>query len=152
MTDPNNLRKSQDEVLELTTDIVSSFASNNQMSATELSDLIRTVHSTLAELSGNVSSRKMSSEKKSAEFDERPEPAVPINASVTGDAIICLEDGKSFKTLKRHLRTVYGMTPAQYRARWDLPKDYPMVAPNYSALRSQTAKRLGLGRKSGVAS
>ena len=152
MADTNDLRKSYDEVLELTADIVSSHASNNQMSATELSDLIRTVHSTLADLSGSVSSRKTSSEKKGAALEERPEPAVPINASVTGDAIICLEDGKSFKTLKRHLMTAYGMTPAQYRTRWNLPKDYPMVAPNYSAQRSQTAKRLGLGRKSGAAS
>ena len=137
MTDSNDLRMSHDEVLELTADIVSSYASNNQMAATELSDLIRSVHSTLADLSGSVSSRNMSSEKKGPALEERPEPAVPINASVTGDAIICLEDGKSFKTLKRHLRTAYEMTPAQYRARWNLPKDYPMVAPNYSAQRSQ---------------
>ena len=152
MTDSNDLRMSRDEVLELTTEIVSSYASKNQMSATELSDLIRSVHSTLADLSGSVSSRKKSSENKGAEIEERPEPAVPINASVTDDAIICLEDGKSFKTLKRHLKTAYGMTPAEYRARWDLPKEYPMVAPSYSAQRSQTAKKLGLGRKSGAAS
>lgn len=78
---------------------------------------------------------------------EELKPAVPIRKSVTADAIICLEDGKSFKSLKRHLRTVFGLTPDQYRERWSLPSDYPMVAPNYSAKRSQLAKDNGLGRK-----
>ena len=117
----------------------------------KLVDHIHNFGERVARTTGRVEEhvRNISEKNKGAAVIERPEPAVPINASVTGDAIICLEDGKSFKTLKRHLMTAYGMTPAQYRARWNLPKDYPMVAPNYSAQRSQTAKRLGLGRKSG---
>lgn len=132
-----------DEILTLTTEIVAAYAARNQMAQTDLPNLIQTVHSTLAGLAG------MAPEVEEEEtVAEAPlVPAVPIDASVTQDAIICLEDGKSFKTLKRHLRTAYDMSPEEYRERWGLSKDYPMVAPSYSAKRAETAKKIGLGRK-----
>ena len=134
-----------DEILTLTTEIVAAYAARNQMAQTDLPNLIQTVHSTLAGLAG------MAPEVEEEEpVAEAPlVPAVPIDASVTQDAIICLEDGKSFKTLKRHLRTAYDMSPEEYRERWGLSKDYPMVAPSYSAKRAETAKKIGLGRKPG---
>ncbi len=124
------------ELLELTTQIVAAHVSHNAMPATDLPRLIATVHETLATLG---------TEKATA----KPEPAVPIKQSVKPDYIVCLDDGKKLKMLKRHLRTAYNMTPAEYRKRWDLPRDYPMVAPNYSKQRSQLAKNIGLGRKPG---
>jgi predicted transcriptional regulator len=129
------------DLLEMTSDIVSAFASNNQVATGDLPDLIRSVHATLTGLS---TGEAVMPEAAPA---EPLVPAVPIKKSVTPDAIICLEDGKPFKTLKRHLMTAYGMTPAEYREKWNLPKDYPMVAPNYSAQRAATAKKIGLGRK-----
>jgi predicted transcriptional regulator len=120
----------------MTAEIVASFVRNNKLSPDELVDLIRTVHLTmsgLAEAGG----------EKSA---ERPKPAAPINRSVHDDYIICLEDGKKLKMLKRYLRSTYGMTPDEYRKRWGLPADYPMVAPSYAARRSEFAKRIGLGK------
>lgn len=134
----------EDELVGLTTEIVSAFASNNQISSGDLPALIKSVHATLKSL-GGAESEDVTEDAPSAPLV----PAVPIEASVTPDAIICLEDGKRFKTLKRHLMSAYGMTPAEYRAKWNLPKDYPMVAPSYSAQRAATAKRIGLGRKSG---
>ncbi|WP_172299123.1 MucR family transcriptional regulator [Pseudoruegeria sp. HB172150] len=132
--------ESTDDLLSLTTEIVAAYASRNQMASDELSGMIQSVHATLANLAGGA-----------PELVEEPVaplvPAVPIDASVTPDAIICLENGKPFKTLKRHLRTSYDMSPEEYRERWGLSKDYPMVAPNYSAKRSKTAKKIGLGRK-----
>ena len=125
-----------DEALRMTTDIVASFVANNKVSSEELGDLIRTVHRTLAALSANASEV----------LSERPKPAAPINKSIHNDYIICLEDGKKFKSLKRHLRTRYGMNPDEYRAKWGLPHDYPMVAPNYAKERSNLAKRMGLGQ------
>jgi predicted transcriptional regulator len=129
------------DLLEMTSDIVSAFASNNQVATGDLPDLIRSVHATLTGLSTGEAAMP------EAAPAEPLVPAVPIKKSVTPDAIICLEDGKPFKTLKRHLMTAYGMTPAEYREKWNLPKDYPMVAPNYSAQRAATAKKIGLGRK-----
>jgi predicted transcriptional regulator len=129
------------DLLEMTSDIVSAFASNNQVATGDLPDLIRSVHATLNGLSSGEAAMP------EAAPAEPLVPAVPIKKSVTPDAIICLEDGKPFKTLKRHLMTAYGMTPAEYREKWNLPKDYPMVAPNYSAQRAATAKKIGLGRK-----
>ncbi|MBN8608199.1 MAG: MucR family transcriptional regulator [Caulobacterales bacterium] len=124
------------DALRMTTDIVASFVSNNKISSDELSDLIRTVHKTLASISGGEPSAPA----------ERPKPAVPINKSVQHDHIVCLEDGKKLKMLKRYLRSTYNMTPDDYRRRWGLPPDYPMVAPAYAARRSEFAKSIGLGK------
>lgn len=124
--------------IELAADIVSAYVSNNSVRASDLTDLINTVHSALAGAAGK--SHALSSA-------EEPRPAIAVKKSITPDYIICLEDGKRFKSLKRHLRTAYDMTPEQYRAKWSLPTDYPMVAPSYAAARSNLAKSMGLGRK-----
>ena len=130
------------ELLTLTTDIVASHVSNNGVPVSELPQLIREVYETLSELG-----------KEKTPEAEKPQPAVPIRKSITPDHIICLEDGKKLKMLKRHLRTAYNMTPDDYRKKWGLAADYPMVAPNYAAQRSEFAKKIGLGRKSkGIAS
>lgn len=118
------------------TEIVSSFVSHNPVAPTALPDLIKSVHETLAEVASD----------KPAEAP-RPDPAVPISKSITPDHIICLEDGRKLKMLKRYLRSRYELTPDEYRARWGLPIDYPMVAPNYAKRRSAFAKEIGLGRK-----
>ena len=125
------------EALRMTTQIVASFAGNNKLSTEELVDLIRSVHRAVASLGDGTAERAL----------ERPKPAAPIAKSVHTDYIICLEDGKKFKSLKRHLRTQYDMTPEKYREKWGLPSDYPMVAPNYAAARSQLAKQMGLGQQ-----
>jgi predicted transcriptional regulator len=127
--------------LELTADIVSAFAANNYLSIPDLLRLIPIVHSELVKIGTAASA--------SVEISLPREPAVAIKKSISADFIICLEDGEKFKSLKRHLRTAFGLTPDQYRAKWGLPSDYPMVAPNYSVTRSKLAKRDGLGRKSG---
>ena len=124
------------DLLEMTTGIVSSFVSNNTVPASDLPDLIRSVHTAIAGLSAE---------------DERDSqamvPAVPVSKSITPDFLICLEDGRKLKMLRRYLRSRYNMTPEEYRERWNLPADYPMVAPNYAKLRSKHAKDIGLGRK-----
>ncbi len=125
------------ELLELTTKIVAAHVSHNAMPAADLPRLIATVHETLAKLG-------------TEEAAPRPEPAVSIKQSVKPEYIVCLDDGKKLKMLKRHLRTAYNMTPDDYRKRWGLPSDYPMVAPNYAARRSELAKKIGLGRKTGT--
>lgn len=124
------------ELLSLTTNIVAAHVSNNTVAVGDLPALIRDVYQTLSSVGG-------SAEKES----ERPTPAVPIKKSVTPEFIICLEDGKQLKMLKRHLKTAYNMTPEEYRERWDLPADYPMVAPNYARQRSKLAKQIGLGTR-----
>src|SRR5690606_12409639 len=124
------------DAMRMTTDIVAAFVANNKLSPDELTELIRSVHSTLATLSGGATERPV----------ERPKPAAPINKSVQHDFIICLEDGKKLKMLKRYLRSTYNMTPDEYRKRWGLPADYPMVAPAYAARRSEFAKKIGLGK------
>ncbi|MFK0690918.1 MucR family transcriptional regulator [Mesorhizobium sp. IMUNJ 23033] len=129
--------KNIDTLIELTTDVVSAYVSNNPVPVADLPALIGQVHAALQGTVGRVS----------AEEPEALKPAVPIRKSVTPDNIICLEDGKKFKSLKRHLSTHYGLTPDEYRAKWHLPADYPMVAPNYAAARSALAKTMGLGRK-----
>ena len=121
------------DALELTTEIVAAYVSNNPVQSSELSNLIRSVHETLQGLSGPA-----------AEVTEA-KPAIPVKKSVTDDYIICLEDGKKFKSLKRHLRAKYDMTPEEYREKWGLPYDYPMVAPSYARKRSKLAKQMGLG-------
>jgi len=124
------------EILALTTNIVAAHVSNNSVAVGDLPKLIREVHETLAKI-----------ETDGGAPAERPTPAVPIKKSVTPDYIICLEDGKKLKMLKRHLKTAYNMTPEEYREKWALPADYPMVAPNYAKQRSRLAKEIGLGTR-----
>ncbi len=121
------------ELLEHTTKIVAAHISHNAMPAADLPGLIATVHETLAKLGTEEAAGK-------------PKPAVPIKQSVKPEYIVCLEDGKKHKVLKRHLKTAHGMTPTEYRERWGLPRDYPLVSPNYTKQRSQLAKNIGLGR------
>ncbi len=125
------------DLLALTTEIVSAHVSNNIVPQNELSGLIDTVFRTLASLGGH-----------SPMTADRPQPVVPIKKSITPEYIVCLEDGKKLKMLKRHLKTAYDMSPEEYRERWGLPADYPMVAPNYAKQRSRLAKDIGLGTKS----
>jgi predicted transcriptional regulator len=125
-----------DDILKLATEIVAAYVSNNPIPASELPAMIKSVHSTLGGLGGVAQSEIQTSQK----------PAVPVKRSVNPDYIICLEDGKKLKMLKRYLRSNYNMTPEEYRAKWGLPADYPMVAPNYAAQRSEFAKKIGLGR------
>lgn len=127
------------DMLRMTTEVVSAYVSNNMLPAAQIPDVIKTVYESLSGL-----------DAKGADQPSEPlKPAVPIRKSVTPDFIICLEDGKKLKMLKRHLRTTYNMTPDEYRAKWGLAPDYPMVAPSYAAQRSAFAKKIGLGRKSG---
>ncbi len=123
--------------IELTADIVSAYVSNNTVSAAEIPALINQVHGALARVSGGQSDASA----------EPLKPAVLVKKSITPEYLICLDDGKKFKSLKRHLRTQYNMTPEQYRDKWNLGADYPMVAPNYAAARSQLAKQMGLGQQ-----
>jgi predicted transcriptional regulator len=125
-------------LLELTAKIVSAYAGNAKLSATELTDTIGSVSRALS----HISSASFEPEKRELV------PAVPVKKSVTPDFIICLEDGKKLRMLKRHLMSTYNMTPDQYREKWSLPKDYPMVAPNYARTRSELAKKIGLGKSS----
>ncbi len=127
----------KDELLELTARVVAAHVSNNSVPVNDLPQLIREIHQALANI-GSAESQTV----------ERPNPAVPIKKSVTPDYIVCLEDGKKLKMLKRHLKTAYDMSPEDYRERWNLPQDYPMVAPNYAKQRSKLAKQIGLGTKS----
>lgn len=123
--------------IELAAEIVAAFVANNSLPTVELPALIHSVHAALARLaSGQVNT---------APLVEKQEPAVSVRKSLTPDFLVCLDDGKKFKSLRRHLRTL-GMTPDQYRVKWSLPPDYPMVAPNYAAVRSEMAKRIGLGQ------
>ncbi len=131
----------QSELLALTTEIVASHVSNNVVPVGDLSKLIQQVYTTLASAT--------SSALGAGQAAERPKPAVAIKKSVMPNYLICLEDGKKLKMLKRHIRTSYGLTPEQYRERWGLPADYPMVSPNYATRRSVLAKMIGLGTKSG---
>ena len=123
--------------IELTAEIVSAYVSNNTVPASDIPSLINQVHAALARVSA-----------KTGDTPAEPlKPAVSVKKSITPEHIVCLEDGKKFKSLKRHLRTQYNMTPEQYREKWGLGTDYPMVAPNYAAARSQLAKQMGLGQQ-----
>ena len=133
MTDKPNVS----ELLELTTEIVSAHAGNNNVAPSDLPQLIQDVYKTLAAVGSTPIQ------------PERPRPAVAIKKSISPDYIVCLEDGKKMKMLKRHLKTAYDMTPDEYRARWNLPSDYPMVAPSYAEKRRELAVKIGLGRKPG---
>jgi predicted transcriptional regulator len=123
--------------IDLTATIVSAYVSNNPMPASEIPALIGQIHAALLRVSTGRAELPL----------EPAKPAVPVKKSMTADYLICLEDGKRFKSLKRHLRTQYSMTPEQYRDKWGLPPDYPMVAPNYAVARSQLAKKMGLGQQ-----
>lgn len=130
--------KSSDDaanLLKLAGQIVSAYVSNNTLSTSDLPDMIRLVHNTLSDLESGVE-----------RLNHNLTPVVPIKKSITPDFIICLEDGKKLKMLKRYLRSQYGMSPEDYRTRWGLPPDYPMVAPNYASQRSRLAKQIGLGK------
>ena len=125
------------ELVELTAKIVSAYVSNNTVAAADIPGLINQVHAALVRVSGGHGEAASDALK----------PAVPVKKSITAEYIVCLEDGKKFKSLKRHLRTQYNITPEQYREKWGLPPDYPMVAPNYAAARSQLARQMGLGQQ-----
>ncbi len=134
-----NSADNYDTVLELASEVVAAYVGNNSVSTTELPALIGEVYDALNKASKNKSVGGVSNTR----------PAVPIKKSMTDDYLICLEDGKKFKSLKRHLRSHYDISPEEYREKWGLPLDYPMVAPNYAKARSQLAKTMGLGRKPG---
>ncbi len=134
------MSESNGKLVELSADIVSAYVANNSVTPADLVGLLASVHASLVKLGS----------KPEAAAPATLVPAVSIRKSVTPDAIICLEDGKSFKSLKRHLNTSYGMTPAEYRTKWGLAADYPMVAPAYLEARSALAKSIGLGRKAAV--
>ncbi len=124
------------EIIEMTADIVSAYVGNNTIATADLPGLIQSIHRALTSVSGGVEPVEVAPK----------EPAVPVRRSVTPEYLICLEDGRKFKSLKRHLRTKYNMSPEEYRAKWGLAKDYPMVAPNYAKARSELAKQMGLGQ------
>jgi predicted transcriptional regulator len=136
--DDQKAKSPQSDLLRMTADVVSAYVGNNTLPVSQMSDVIKSVYGSLSALAG---------EGGGAHGDLKP--AVPIRKSIAPDYVVCLEDGKRLKMLKRHLRTTYGLTPDEYRAKWGLPADYPMVAPNYAAQRSAFAKKIGLGRKPG---
>jgi predicted transcriptional regulator len=125
------------ELIDMTADIVSAYVGNNTVGAADLPGLIQQIHSALTDVTGEGMGRPQ----------EPLKPAVSVKKSITPDYLICLEDGKRFKSLKRHLRTHYDLSPEEYREKWGLPKDYPMVAPKYAEARSRLAKQMGLGQK-----
>jgi predicted transcriptional regulator len=127
------------ELLRMTTEVVAAYVGKNAVAAGQISDVINLVFNSLSQLNGQ--SKPL--------LGEALKPAIAVRRSVTPDYIVCLEDGKKLKMLKRHLRTTYSMTPEEYRAKWGLPPDYPMVAPNYAEQRSMFAKKIGLGRTPG---
>jgi predicted transcriptional regulator len=132
-------KMAEEDLLRMTADVVAAYVSNNTLPTAQLAEVINAVYNSLRSLEG-----------QSAEPPPEPlKPAVPIRKSVTPDYLICLEDGKKLKMLKRHLRSTYNMTPDEYRAKWGLAADYPMVAPNYAEQRSEFAKKIGLGRGAG---
>ena len=128
--------ENKSDTMDMTVEIVSAFVGNNTLPAAELATLIHNVHQALNSIA-NGEETKVEAPK---------EPAVSVKKSISNDYIVCLEDGRKFKSLKRHLRTKYGMSPEEYRTKWNLPKDYPMVAPNYAKARSDLAKQMGLGQ------
>ena len=133
---PDTLPPSTDQLLRMTAELAAAYASNHQLAPSQLPETIKAIHGSLASLTA-----------ERAEATAEPSiPAVPVRRSITPDYLVCLEDGKRQKTLKRHLRTAHDLSPADYRKRWGLPAEYPMVAPNYAAQRSAMAKKIGLGR------
>ena len=139
MAEPAAPKTAEDDLLRMTAEVVSAYVSNNTLATGQLADVIQAVYNSLRGLEGQL-----------AEQPSEPlKPAVPIRKSVTPEYLVCLEDGKKLKMLKRHLRSTYNLTPDEYRAKWGLAPDYPMVAPNYAAQRSEFAKKIGLGRGTG---
>lgn len=136
MTESRIEEANRDDMLRMAVDVVAAYVSKNSLPGSQIPELIQTVYSALSALS-----------RQEAPVAEAPRPAVSPRKSITPEYIICLEDGKKLKMLKRHLRTNYNMTPDEYRLKWGLPPDYPMVAPNYAQQRSAFAKKIGLGRK-----
>jgi predicted transcriptional regulator len=128
------------ELMELTAKIVAAFVSNNTIAAADVPQLINETYAALG---------RATTDAPGVPVREELKPKVPVKRSVMPDFIVCLEDGKKFKSLKRHLRTHYNLSPEEYREKWDLPHDYPMVAPNYARARSDLAKKMGLGRREG---
>jgi len=138
MTDEDKNQANTTQIMQMAVDIVSAYVGNNSISATQVPEVINTVYASLLAIGevGNGPTQALN-------------PAVPVRRSITPDYLVCLEDGKKLKMLKRHIRAVYGLSPEEYRAKWGLPADYPMVAPNYAKQRSNFAKQIGLGRKKG---
>jgi predicted transcriptional regulator len=132
-------KTTDDELLRMTTEVVAAYVSNNTLATGQLGDIIHAVYNSLRSLDGQVIEA----------VPEALKPAVPIRKSITPEFLVCLEDGKKLKMLKRHLRSTYNLSPDEYRAKWGLPPDYPMVAPNYAQQRSDFAKKIGLGRGTG---
>lgn len=132
--DQDKTPSADSRLIDLTADIVSAYVANNELPSVELPDLIQMVHTSLQTLS------------RPSDPSVKKAPAVAIKKSITDDFLICLEDGKKFKSLKRHLRSKYDMSPDEYREKWHLPADYPMVAPSYARQRSELAKKMGLGQ------
>ena len=126
------------DLIEMTADIVSAYVGNNLVAPADIPMLIQQIYAALGDVANGTGAAALA----------KAEPAVPIRKSITPDFLICLEDGKKFKSLKRHLRTHYNLSPDEYRRKWGLPRDYPMVAPNYAQARSKLAKKMGLGQKS----
>ncbi|NQU61237.1 MAG: MucR family transcriptional regulator [Rhodospirillales bacterium] len=137
MTEESTEAVSRQDILRMSVDIVSAFVSQNKVNASQIPDIILLVTDTLKRLSNGADETN----------EKAGRPAVSVRRSVTPDFLVCLEDGRKLKMLKRHLRTAYNLTPEEYRSRWNLPSDYPMVAPNYAKHRSEFAKKIGLGRK-----
>lgn len=136
MTENHPENMSRDELLRMTTQVVAAYVGNNPVPEAQISDVIQSVYGSLEGLGGGDNGTQT-----------KQKPAVPIKRSITPDHIVCLEDGKKLKMLKRYLRTAYNMTPEEYRTKWGLPADYPMVAPNYAKQRSAFAKQIGLGKR-----
>ena len=136
MSDQNKGKATHANLLRMTTEVVSAYLKNNEIDALRVSGVIDTVYKSLANINDNGHRTRRANRKA----------AVPVKRSITPDYIVCLEDGKKLKMLKRHLRTTYGLSPEEYRIKWGLPTDYPMVAPNYAAQLSDFAKKIGLGR------
>ena len=139
MRDETVVEISREHILRITVESVTAYVGHNQQSSAAIPEIIQTVYNTLSGLTDDVAK---------VEPEDR-KPAIPVRRSVTPDFLFCLEDGRKMKMLKRHLRTTYNLTPDEYRSRWNLPSDYPMVAPNYAKRRSEFAKKIGLGRRSG---
>ena len=139
MAEPAAPKMAEDDLLRMTAEVVSAYVSNNTLATGQLADVIQAVYNSLRGLEGQV-----------AEAPSEPlKPAVPVRKSVTPEYLVCLEDGKKLKMLKRHLRSTYNLTPDEYRTKWGLAPDYPMVAPKYAQQRSEFAKKIGLGRGTG---
>jgi len=139
MAEPAAPKMAEEDLLRMTADVVAAYVSNNTLATGQLADVIHAVYNSLRGLEGQVT-----------ELPAEPlKPAVPIRKSITPDFLVCLEDGKKLKMLKRHLRSTYNLTPDEYRAKWGLAPDYPMVAPKYAQQRSEFAKKIGLGRGTG---